>query len=111
MTFAEELEVYRKNNPYQTTQIGEQKIEYLLCENPDSKDVLVYLVGGTGRSIVWMKHVQAMEKDYRILVPEYPDNVDKAEELADLIGELVKSCNCLKLFLSALPSADICAGF
>ncbi len=111
MTFAEELEVYRKNNPYQTTQIGEQKIEYLLCGNPDSKDVLVYLVGGTGRSIVWMKHVQAMEKDYRILVPEYPDNVDKAEELADLIGELVKSCNCLKLFLSALPSADICAGF
>lgn len=40
MTFAEELEVYRKNNPYQTTQIGEQKIEYLLCGNPDSKDVL-----------------------------------------------------------------------
>ncbi len=109
MTFAEELEVYRKNNPYQTTQIGEQKIEYLLCGNPDSKDVLVYLAGGTGRSIVWMKHVQAMEKDYRILVSEYPDNVDKAEELADLIGELVKKLQLPKvIFIGASFGGYMC---
>lgn len=67
MAFAEELSAFRKTHPFSEVDVDGVTTSYLLCGNPDSKLTLVYLVGGTGFSVVWFKHILQMEREYRIL--------------------------------------------
>lgn len=50
---------------------------------------MVYLVGGTGCSIVWFNHLKQMEKDYQILTFDYPMEINNIEELADFVIKFV----------------------
>lgn len=63
----------------------------MLCGNENSDKTLVYLVGGTGLPVIWLNHVKAMEKDYRILTMNYPMQINNLEELADMISKLALS--------------------
>lgn len=63
----------------------------MLCGNENSDKTLVYLVGGTGLPVIWLNHVKAMEKDYRILTMNYPMQINDLEELADMISKLALS--------------------
>ena len=51
---------------------------------------MVYLVGGTGCSIVWFNHLKQMEKDYQILTFDYPMEINNIEELADFVIKFVE---------------------
>ena len=67
MTFAEELKSFKQTHRYSELVIGGIKTSYLLCGNSESEKTLVYLVGGTGFSAAWFKHIQLMEHEYRIV--------------------------------------------
>jgi pimeloyl-ACP methyl ester carboxylesterase len=67
-----------------------------LCGNSESEKTLVYLVGGTGFSVAWFKHIQLMEHEYRILTLEYPVGIEQMEKLADHIMSLIKELGIQK---------------
>ena len=90
MTFSEELKAFEQTHKYSELTIDGIKTSYLLCGNSGSEKTLVYLVGGTGFSAAWFKHIQLMEQEYRILTLEYPVGIEKMEKLADLVMKLIK---------------------
>ena len=102
MAFSEELKAFQYTHPFSTTIVDGIEVNYLLCGNESSKITLVYLVGGTGFSVVWFNHIRQMEKDYRILTFDYPVQINDMEQLADFtirFGEQMKIKN--PLFIGA----------
>lgn len=59
MSFSEELEQFRSTHPYSETELDGVRVSYLLCGNENSRNTLVYLVGGTGFSVVWFNHIRS----------------------------------------------------
>ena len=96
MTFSEELKAFEQTHSYSDLTIEGIKTTYLLCGNPVSEKTLVYLVGGTGFSAAWFKHIQQMEHEYRILTLEYPVGIEQMEKLADHIMSLIKELGIQK---------------
>ena len=90
MTFSEELLAFEQTHRYSDLTINGIKMSYLLCGNSGSEKTLVYLVGGTGFSTAWFRHIRLMEQEYRILTFDYPVGVEKMEELADHVMCLIK---------------------
>ena len=90
MTFSEELLAFEQTHRYSDLTINGIKTSYLLCGNSGSEKTLVYLVGGTGFSTAWFRHIRLMEQEYRILTFDYPVGVEKMEELADHVMRLIK---------------------
>lgn len=90
MSFKEELKAFQDTHPFSETNVDSIGVKYLLCGNSNSKVTLVYLVGGTGFSIVWFNHLKQMEQDYRILTFDYPMEINDIEELADFVIQLIK---------------------
>ena len=102
MTFSEELKAFEKTHGYSELTIDGIKTSYLLCGNTESEKTLVYLVGGTGFSAAWFKHILQMEQEYRILTLEYPVGIEKMEKLADHIMSLVRELDIQKpVFIGA----------
>ena len=97
MTFSEELKSFEQTHSYSELTIDGIKTSYLLCGNKESQKTLVYLVGGTGFSIAWFKHIQLMEQEYRILTLEYPIGIEKMEKLADYVMKLIKELDVQNL--------------
>lgn len=90
MAFSEELKAFQYTHPFSTTIVDGIEVNYLLCGNESSKITLVYLVGGTGFSVVWFNHIKQMEKDYRILTFDYPVQINDMEQLADFVIRFVE---------------------
>ncbi len=91
MSFEKNIEEFEKSHPCKETMVDGITFSYMLCGNEYSDKTLVYLVGGTGLPVIWLNHVKAMEKDYRILTMNYPMQINDLEELADMIAKLVLS--------------------
>ena len=90
MSFTEELKAFQDTHPFSQIDMNGIGVTYLLCGNPNSKVTLIYLVGGTGLSVVWFNHLRQMEQDYRILTFDYPMEINDIEELADFVILLIK---------------------
>lgn len=90
MAFSEELKAFQYTHPFSTTIVDGIEVNYLLCGNESSKITLVYLVGGTGFSVVWFNHIRQMAKDYRILTFDYPVQINDMEQLADFTIRFVE---------------------
>ena len=102
MAFSEELKAFQYTHPFSTTIVDGIEVNYLLCGNESSKITLVYLVGGTGFSVVWFNHIKQMEKDYRILTFDYPEQINDMEQLADFTIRFVAQLKIQNpLFLGA----------
>lgn len=93
MAFSEELNEFVKTHPFTKISVNGITAKYLLCGNTDSKLTLVYLVGGTGFPEVWFKHILMMESDYRVLTFNYPIGIEKIEQLADHVIQLIDELN------------------
>ncbi|MCM1189607.1 MAG: hypothetical protein NC541_09955 [bacterium] len=87
--FSEELSKFQNAHPYKNTKVDGVSVDYLLCGNECSRVTLIYLVGGTGFSVVWFNHMKRMEKDYRILTFDYPMEINDMEQLADFCVKLI----------------------
>lgn len=102
MAFSEELKAFQNTHPFSTAIVDGIEVNYLLCGNESSKITLVYLVGGTGFSVVWFNHIRQMEKDYRILTFDYPVQINDMEQLADFTIRFVAQLKIQNpLFLGA----------
>lgn len=109
MSFADDIRKYESTHKYKSLEVAGHKAEYLLCGNPDSQKTLVYLVGGSGRSVIWLNHVKAMEDTYRILVMEYPMDISEVEELVTFIAGLMDALKIPKaIFIGASFGGYLC---
>ena len=68
MTFVEELESFEQTHRYSELEIDGIKTTYLLCGNSESEKTLVYLVGGTGFSAAWFKHIPKILPAYLLAI-------------------------------------------
>lgn len=96
MAFSEELKAFQDTHPFSTASVDGIEVSYLLCGNDSSKITLVYLVGGTGFSVVWFNHIKQMEKDYRILTFDYPMPINDMEQLADFTIKFIQQLKIQK---------------
>lgn len=103
MSFLSKLEAFQKTHPFQNTNVNGIEANYFLCGNLGSKYTLVYLVGGTGLSVVWFHHILAMESDYRILTFDYPMELETLEEAADFSVALADQLKLENLVFIGAP--------
>ncbi|MBR1711643.1 MAG: alpha/beta hydrolase [Clostridia bacterium] len=89
MEFSDELNEFRQTHLFSKITVDGVTTSYLLGGNPNSKLTLVYLVGGTGFSVVWFKHIEMTEQEYRVLTFDYPMGIEKMEPLADYVMKLL----------------------
>lgn len=89
MSFEKDIEEFKNTHPSREISVGGSTFSCMLCGNENSDKTLVYLVGGTGLPVIWLNHIKAMEKDYRILTLDYPMDIKSLEELADKAARLV----------------------
>lgn len=89
MSFDYEMQSFLATHPFKQISVDGITTKYLLCGNTASKYTLVYLVGGTGISAVWLNHILKMESDYRILTMDYPMELNTIEDLSRHILHLV----------------------
>lgn len=96
MGFQEEMQAFERTHTFEKITVQGHTFGCLLCGNEESRYTLVYLVGGAGRPAAWLRHVTAMEKDYRVLVLDYPADVNEVEPLVHLISALLTELNIEK---------------
>ena len=60
MAFSEELKAFQDTHPFSTASVDGIEVNYLLCGNESSNITLVYLVGGTGFSVVWADFLHSL---------------------------------------------------
>ena len=89
MKFQSELEEFLKNHKFSTADVEGYTFHYLLCGKEDSPYTLTYFVGGTGNPRGWYRHVLAMEKDFRILLVDYPMGADEMDLVIRILGGLL----------------------
>ena len=88
MSFANDMQEFCNTHKFKKIKVRNTEFEYLLCGNRESKRTIVYLVGGAGVPLLYYKHIEAMENDYRILTMYYPQRIRTPEALAEAIALL-----------------------
>ena len=76
MSFLKEVQDFEKSHPYKSCSIDGYTFRYQLRGPEESPWTLVYLVGGTGNPSAWYRHVLIMEKEFRVLLLDYPLGLD-----------------------------------
>lgn len=87
MNYREDLTKFCENHQYQKINVENAEFRYLLCGS--GSQTLVFLVGGTGVSEMYMNYITALEKDYRILTFDYPMEYTSLKELCEGISLLL----------------------
>ncbi|WP_329886772.1 alpha/beta hydrolase [Pseudoramibacter faecis] len=80
MTYQEELNIFIKKYPYQTLVSGGGTFRYILVGG-ERRPPLVFLNGGMNVSEMWMRYVENLSEDYRILLFDYPMEFKSNQEL------------------------------
>ena len=88
--FRDELSAFLKTHPCQEAAVGEARFRYILSGGGD-RPAIVFL-NGLNMQEEWLRYVEAFEKDYRVLVIEYPNcyhaNLALLDGIAGLLGKL-----------------------
>lgn len=94
MDYQEDLMAFRRGHQYQSINIGNVEFHYLLCGK--GSHTIVFLVGGTGISEMYMNYITALEGEYQILTFDYPMAYNTLQEVCDGISLLLKKLNIEK---------------
>lgn len=90
MDFQEDIKEFYDSHRIAHIAVGEADFRYVLCGPEDAEHTLMYLVGGLGMFEAWLKHIEIMEKDYRILAFDLPMNAMTNEETVDSMEAFLK---------------------
>ena len=96
MNFQTDIENLYKNHEIKHMAVGSADFRYILCGSETAEHTLVYLVGGLGMFEAWLKHIEVMEKEYRILAFDLPIDVMTNEETIDRIEDFLAALDIPK---------------
>ncbi len=97
MSFQEEFEAYEKKHPYREFPVRGGTFRYILSGQKD-RPAIVFM-NGLDMQEQWLRYMTAFEKDYRVLMMEYPLSCVTADDLLDAIAALLKHLNIEKPIL------------
>lgn len=90
MDFREEFEAYEREHPYREFPVQGGRFRYILS-GENGKPAIVFL-NGLGMQEAWLRYMIAFEREYRVLMMEYPLACETTDALLDdiaaLLGEL-----------------------
>lgn len=88
--FSDEIQEFEKEFPYQSITVHGAVVRYILAGKPENPAV-VLLNGGMNCSEMWYRYVEELSKDSRVLIFDYPREIETAPETADAIAALMES--------------------
>lgn len=80
MLFSEKIKLFAQAHPCQQMQVDGAVFRYVLSGKEDGK-TLVLLNGGMNTLEMWMDYVDALSRDYRVLLFDYPQQLRTNQEL------------------------------
>lgn len=89
MRFSDEIKAFEKEFPYQRLTVHGAAFRYILAGKPGAPAV-VLLNGGMNCSEMWYRYVGELSKDFRVLIFDYPREIETAPETADAVSELME---------------------
>lgn len=82
MSYLEELKEFKSKHTYNEITVCGSKFRYVLSGKKDNK-TLVFLNGGMNTMEMWMRYVDFLAVDYRILLFDYPQELKTNQELVE----------------------------
>lgn len=89
MLYSEEIKKFKETHTYQEENINGSRFRYVLSGKKDGK-TLVFLNGGMNTLEMWLKYVDALSGDYRVLLFDYPQELKTNRELVIGMHEFFK---------------------
>lgn len=89
MLYSEEIKKFKETHTYQEENINGSRFRYVLSGKKDGK-TLVFLNGGMNTLEMWLKYVDALSGEYRILLFDYPQELKTNRELVIGMHEFFK---------------------
>jgi pimeloyl-ACP methyl ester carboxylesterase len=97
--FSEEIKLFEEEFPYQNITVGRANFRYVLAGQAE-KTTVVLLNGGMNCSECWHEYVRKLSQSYRVLMFDYPRELDTVCEARDAIVELVEKLGIEKAVLA-----------
>lgn len=80
MTYQNELNEFNKTHTYQSVTIDGATFRYLI-QGEGNEPTLVFLNGGMNCSEMWMRYVDDLSRDYKVVLFDYPQECKTNQEL------------------------------
>lgn len=80
MSYSEELRAFTEAYPYKQMTVDSAVFRYVLA-GAEKEPALVLLNGGMNTSEMWMRYVEELSKDYRVLIFDYPQQLKTNQDL------------------------------
>jgi len=96
-SFKKDLENFLTTHSYQEKKIKNSRIKYIISGKEENPSIV--FLNGLNMQEMWIKYVEAFEKNYRVLLLEYPITPRTNNELLDIIAELLKELHINKPFI------------
>lgn len=90
MSYSEELHAFTEAYPYKQMTVDNAVFRYVLA-GVQNMPVLVFLNGGMNVSEMWMRYVDGLSGDYRVLIFDYPRELKTNQELVSGMKQFFKS--------------------
>ncbi|OUM68471.1 hypothetical protein PIROE2DRAFT_3760 [Piromyces sp. E2] len=93
-SFSQDLKNFLSNYSYEEKIVKNSKFKFILSGKEGNPEIVFF--NGLNMQEAWIKYVEALEKDYRLLLFQYPLEPKTNNELLDLIMEFFKVLNIKK---------------
>jgi len=104
-SFSERIERFRKTHVWQDVRLRGLSVHYYDGREPkgesgrEEKTALTFLIGTVGVAELWFPYVEAFEKDWRVLLFEYPAECQDNETMIRLMKDLIDYLGIEKLVM------------
>ena len=105
--FKKEYDAFLKKVPYQTAVVDNVKVRYQYG-GKDGAPVLLFF-NGLEMQEMWMPYAEALGKNYRFLIYEYPLHTADADEQIDFAAKLLKTLSIEKVVLIGASDGGVYA--
>lgn len=105
--FNQDLKNFLLTHPYQKITIQGSCFRYIISGKEGNSSIV--FLNGLNMQESWIKYMEYFEKDYRVLMMEYPLEPKTNNELLDLISGLLKALNITKPIIIGASDGGVLA--
>lgn len=87
--FSSELRSFEERFPLGEARLSGGRFPYLLAGPADAPHTIVFLNGGMNSHEMWMRYIDDLSRDFRVLAFDYPEAYQTDQALVDGIHELI----------------------
>jgi len=107
MDFREEFEAFEREHPYRDLLVQGGRFRYILSGESD-RPAIVFL-NGLNMQQAWLSYMRAFEREYRVLMMEYPPSCATTDALLDAIAALLRELGIAKPILVGVSDGGLLA--